>query len=97
MDDPRVSDEATGLPPLEEIGTDETLLVLAWASGSGVASSPFTGRDEACRFLHLRGLAVAPGGGPTDVEWVQVHIAVPVEHAVDVAAALAAGGTFTGT
>lgn len=95
--DPRVSDEATGLPPLGEIGTDETMLVLAWEGGVGVVSSPFTHKDEPVRFLHLRGLAVGLSGDPEDVDWVQVHIAVPVEHAVDVASVLAAGGSFDET
>jgi hypothetical protein len=56
--DPRVSDEATGLPPLEELGDDETLVVLAWSSGEGLASNPLAGDvPVAVRYLHLRGLA----------------------------------------
>jgi hypothetical protein len=89
--DPRVSDEATGLPPLEELNDDETILVVAWASGSGVAQSPMAEETVPCRYLHLRGVAQGPDGP----EWAQIHIAVPVEHAVDVAAALAAGGSFS--
>jgi hypothetical protein len=88
-DDPRLSDEATGLPPLEEIGTDDIMLVLAWAGGEGLATSPISGKTEACRYLHLRGLAVAADGA--SAEWAQVHIAVPVSHALDVAATLGKG------
>jgi len=91
-----VSDEATGLPPLEEIAPDdEAMIVLAWAGGSGIVQSPHTTEPIAVRYLHVRGLAL-----PNDAEkaqgaqatWVQVHIAVPVEHSMDVASALAAGG-----
>lgn len=92
-DDPRTSDEATGLPPLEELGDDEVLLVTTWVAGTGVARSPVTGELVVVRYLHVRGLAHSdetdPGSQP---EWAQVHLAVPVEHAVDVAAALASGG-----
>lgn len=90
MSDPRVSDEATGLPPLDELGNDPAMIVLAWASGEGVVSSPHTGEALAVRYVHLRGLIEAPTDEPHKVEWAQVHIAVPVEHAMDVAAALVA-------
>lgn len=55
-DDPRVSDDATGLPR--------------------TAVSP----------------SISPVGGPSGVEWAQIHIAVPTDVAVDVAACLATGG-----
>lgn len=95
MTETAISDEATGLPPLEELGDDETLIVLAWVGGTGIVQSPHSTEDIPVRYLHARGLAV-----PTEAEkaqgaeatWVQVHLAVPVDHAVDVAAALASGG-----
>lgn len=90
-DDPRTSDEATGLPPLEDIDGEVTVVVLAWAGGEGVAAMTADGKvgdTTAVRYLHCRGLIE---GGPTGVEWTQVHLAVPIEHAMDVAATLAAG------
>jgi hypothetical protein len=89
--DPRVSDEATGLPPLEELGDDETLVVLARSSGEGLASNPLAGDvPVAVRYLHLRGLANAELLAGT-IQWAQVHIAVPVDDALDLAADLARG------
>jgi hypothetical protein len=93
--DPRVSDEATGLPPLEELGDDETLVVLAWSSGEGLASNPLAGDvPVAVRYLHLRGVANSDLAAGVVAEWAQLHIAVPVEVALDVAADLARGSTF---
>ena len=92
MFDPRVSDEATGLPPLDEIGTDVAMLAAAWASGEGLVTVPFTSEIVAVRYIHIRGLVPNPDGGPGDAEWAQVHIAVPVEHAAEVAAALLGTG-----
>jgi len=91
-DDPRLSDEATGLPPLEEIEDASTLLVLAYAAGEGVVLSPVTGKVEPCRYLHLRGIAASPDVH-NGVEWGQLHLAVPVEECMSVAAALAKGST----
>lgn len=92
--DPRLTDTATGLPPLEELGDDEVLVVLAWSSGEGIATNPLAGRGAdgtvAVRYLHMRGLAnseLADGR----VEWAQAHIAVPVDVCLDVAADLARG------
>lgn len=89
--DPRVSDEATGLPPLEELGDDETLVVLAWSSGEGLVHNPLADVSVAVRFLHLRGLANNSDRPGVVAEWAQTHIAVPVEVALDVAADLARG------
>lgn len=92
--DPRVSDEATGLPPLEVIEAETTLVVLAWAASEGIAALTLDGEvkegGEAVRYLHCRGLIE---GGPSGVEWAQIHLAVPVGSALDVAAALAKGTT----
>lgn len=95
-DDPRVSDEATGLPPLDQVDPDDTLLVCAWVGGTGVATSPATSETIPVRYLSLRGLTRGRAGDPHSAEWAQFHVAVPVEHAVDVAAALAAGGMLDG-
>lgn len=95
-EDPRVSDEATGLPPLEQVDPDDTMLVCSWVGSVGVAMVP--GRDEtiAVRYLSVRGITRGTPGDPHSAEWAQFHLAVPVEHAVDVAAALASGGQFDG-
>lgn len=94
-DDPRLSDEATGLPPLEVIEQEGTVVVLAYAASEGVSALTLDdkvakGTEQAVRYLHVRGIAASPDGG---VEWVQCHLAVPVECALDVAAALAKGTT----
>lgn len=95
-DDPRVSDAATGLPPLEALEDETTLIVLAWDASEGVVALTLdgtakAGSEQAVRYLHCRGIMP---GGPTGIEWAQIHLAVPVEHAVDVAAALAKGSTL---
>lgn len=93
--DPRVSDEATGLPPLEEVDPADSILCMAWHASEGIAASPATREPIAVRYLSVRGLVRADRGpdDPHAVEWGQIHIAVPVEAAVDVAAALAKGTT----
>lgn len=94
-EDPRASDAATGLPPLDELEPATTLVVLGWASSEGIAALTLDDKLKdggvAVYYLHVRGLIV---GGPTGVEWAQIHLAVPVEHAMEVAAALAGGGHF---
>lgn len=97
--DLRLSDAATGLPPLEEVEPADTVLLLGWAASEGLVVSPVTAEPAAVRYLSVRGLAmlepdlVGAGRAPNDPQWVQVHIAVPVEAALDVAAALAKGTT----
>jgi hypothetical protein len=92
-EDPRLSDGATGLPPLEQVDPGDTMLMLAWHASQGIATSPATGATVAVRYLSVRGLMRVDPADPDAAEWAQVHIAVPVEHAVDVAAALAMGTT----
>lgn len=88
-DDPRVSDEATGLPALDELGDDPAVLVLAWATGEGLVSSPASGAVEACVFLHVRGLV--PGElGPGSADWAQAHLAIPRDELEQVLASLRA-------
>lgn len=88
-DDPRVSDEATGLPPLHEVENESSLVVAAWDAGTGMVAHPGLGEPIPVRWLHVRGLVTNEDGD--GVQWAQLHIAVPVEHALDVAAALAKG------
>lgn len=89
--DPRCSDQATGLPPLEQIGPDDyPMLVLDWMGGEGIVVSPHTEQTIPVRYLHLRGLVRSDEPGAT-AEWVQFHIAVPAEVASLVAATLTAG------
>lgn len=96
-DDPRLSDEATGLPPLHVLDESNALLVLAWDASHGMAAGmvDVAGGDGtvAVRWLHLRGLVVGAEGRTGNPDWAQMHIAVPVSSALDVAAALAKGTT----
>lgn len=84
------SDEATGLPPLADVESEVTLLVLAWTASEGVVQTP-DDKIVAVRYLSVRGLMTS--GDPTDVAWAQCHLAVPVKDALNVAAALAKGTT----
>lgn len=84
--DPRLSDEATGLPPLDEVDGANAMLVLAWVTSDGLASLAREG--EPVRYLSARGLTQAADGA---VEWAQAHLAVPTAVAMDVAADLGAG------
>lgn len=92
-EDPRISDAATGLPPLEEVEPEHAVVVVSWASSEGIVVSPLTSEMVPVRFLSVRGLASSIEGDLKKPDWVQTHIAVPVEHALDVAAALAKGTT----
>jgi hypothetical protein len=90
MDEERLTDEATGLPPLEEADPEASMVVLAWAASEGIVAGA-SPEPQAVRWLHVRGLALQEDG--TGAQWTQLHFAVPVEHALDVAAALAKGTT----
>jgi len=98
MSDPRLSDEATGLTPLEQVEDDKALLVLAWHTSEGIAMSQwrnvsgFGGTAQPVKFLHVRGLVRGEPGGP-DVEWAQAYLAIPSEVAMELAAALVKGTT----
>lgn len=93
MNDPRTSDEATGLPPLENVENELAILALVWTASEGVVASPLTEEPQAVRYLHVRGI-VAGDGGPDDTPvWAQAHIAVPFDVAMEMAAALAKGTT----
>lgn len=74
-----VSDEATGLPPLDDGGL--TVLVLKGGSSSGLVMLPNTekGATEPIEvvYLHVRGLM---SDSPTSqIEWVQTTLAVPTQ------------------
>lgn len=60
---------------------------MAWTGGDGMVALP-DGSSLAVRYLHMRGLTSDPGEPPV---WAQIHVAVPVDHALDVAATLAKG------
>lgn len=64
------------------------LELLEAPTGDGIVANPGVGASILVRWLHLRGLVNSEDG--SGVEWGQLHIAVPVEHRVDVAADLAA-------
>lgn len=87
-----MSDEATGLPPLEHVDPDDAMVVCAWVGSVGVVMMPGSEETVAVRYLSVRGVVRGKPGDPHSAEWAQFHLAVPVEHAVDVAAALATGG-----
>lgn len=74
-----VSDEATGLPPLEEITPEASLLALAWEIGhEGLVS--VEGQTMAVRYLSLRGVQFDEDGSG---EYAQLHVAMPVDGLVD--------------
>ncbi|MGH9094154.1 MAG: hypothetical protein ACRDXE_03240 [Acidimicrobiales bacterium] len=85
------SDAATGLPPLDEVGDDPVMLVMACAGGEGLVASPIS--TEAVKFLHFRGLVPGTDGRP---EWAQIHVAIPYQAAMMVAAVLADDGATGG-
>lgn len=93
MGEEQLSDEATGLPPLENIENELTILALAWSASEGLVASPLADEPQPVRFLHVRG--IIPGdGGPEDTPiWAQAYIAVPFDVAMEMAAALAKGTT----
>lgn len=88
------SDAGTGLPPMAEVDQDSTLLVLAWHAQVGVVAVPDEDAPVPVRYLTLRGLTRSTPGDDSKVEWAQFTVAVPVDQAMDVAAALASGGMF---
>lgn len=90
--DQAASDEATGLPPLEMVEPELAIYVMAWEAVAGVVATPTAPEPVAVRYLNVRGL-VRGRQGPASMEWAQVYLAVPVEHALEVAAALAKGTT----
>lgn len=93
VEDPRVTDQATGLPPLEQVDPGDTILLAAYAASEGVAMSPASGQAIPVRYLSVRGLIRGDADDPRSAEWGQIHVAVPVEHVMDVCASLAKGST----
>lgn len=85
MSDPRLSDEATGLPPLDELNDDPSVLALLWATGEGLGGTP--ANPHPVIYLHVRGLSTNPDD-PTGVDWVQAHIAFPRDAVADVISVL---------
>lgn len=92
MTDPRLSDEATGLPPLAQVEDERALFVLDWYTSEGIVLSGFTNETKAVKFLHARGLVRGERGG-AEVEWAQAYIAIPTEVVMELAADLVKGTT----
>jgi len=76
---PDPSDEATGLPPLEDIEPRMAILAVKLCAGDGAVAIPFTNPPDTTqvKYLSFRGL-VPTGAMLNQVEWAQVHIAVPL-------------------
>lgn len=89
------TDEATGLPPLAEVDEMMTLVVVDYTAQEGLVGGSLIDPPVPARYLSLRGLMLPPpdAGHNHPAEWYQVHVAVPVDIALDVAAALAKGTT----
>lgn len=88
-----VSDEATGLPPMDH--PDElsnALLALTGAKGGeGIATIPGSDDTVAVKYLHLRGLIRQdPYDLNAGADWAQVTLAIPAAIVDAVIAALAA-------
>jgi hypothetical protein len=92
VSDPRLSDEATGLPPLEQVEEDRAVFVLEWDTSEGIVASGFHEETKPVKFLHVRGLVRGEPGGP-DVEWAQAYIAISTDIVMDLAADLVKGTT----
>lgn len=86
------SDEATGLTPLTDLEANATIVVEAWNVTEGLVSGHLDDDHDsvAVRYLHVRGLIKAADGG---IKWAQIHVAIPTEHVVDIAAQIAMGVT----
>jgi hypothetical protein len=63
------SDEATGLPPLDQPDPEDTIWAMVFTSGQADVFSPLDGSPQGCFVLSVRG--VHDGG------WAQMHLAVP--------------------
>lgn len=77
-----MSDEATGLPPLDEVDHFNTLLPLMWHLGhEGLVSIKASDHeaDMAVNYLSLRGYVPDEQGGFASG---QIHIALPTESIV---------------
>jgi hypothetical protein len=92
MADDRLTDTATGLPPLEDVDPNNALLVFSWIGSHGISTVPGTNETIPVRFLSVRGIARGEDDNPMSPIWSQIHLAVPTMAAVDVAATLATGG-----
>jgi hypothetical protein len=64
-----VTDEQTGLPPLDQPVEADTLWTMAFTSGQADVLSPVDSSPQGCFVLSVRGL--------NGTDWGQVHIAVP--------------------
>jgi hypothetical protein len=64
-----MTDEQTGLPPLDEPTEADTLWAMVFGSGQADVLSPIDGSPRGCLVLSVRGL-----NGP---DWAQMHLAFP--------------------
>lgn len=67
------SDDATGLPPLDQPIEDDTLWAMTFASGEALVLSPIDRSPVAAFVLSARGLLNDSGGST----WAQMHLALP--------------------
>lgn len=71
------SDEATGLPPLEEVDHETSSLVITWVLGAETVGS-INGEVVPFKILSVRALEpAADAEGKAD--WTQFHLAFPDE------------------
>lgn len=68
------SDEATGLPPLQQVEVEGSILALNWVFGVEGLVSVVDESDLPVRYLSVRGLIISDEG---TAQWGQVHVAVP--------------------
>jgi hypothetical protein len=72
-----LSDEATRLPPLNDIRPEYSIFVLQWLLGIEGIVTDGDGSDVPVRYLSVRGITVDSG----QPQYSQVHLAIP-HHAV---------------
>ena len=68
-----LSDEATGLSPMESVRPEESILTLQWQLGMD-GSVNLNGEDVPVKYFSVRGIQVDENG---DSFFTQVHIALP--------------------
>jgi hypothetical protein len=90
------SDRATGLPPLTIVEGQPSVYVTSYATQLGTMNGEAFVQPVPVRWLSVRGFTVA---SPEDIArgkliaWVQHHIAINANNALDLAASLTSGET----
>lgn len=82
------SDQATGLPPLDEPDPGDGMIMTSHAVSEGLIAHPKG--DQAVVFLSVRGL-VRDDRARSGVGWAQFHIGVPHEQLPKLIAELSMG------